>query len=521
MRNILSQAKSCNVAAVCILALAVLFTACKNSNEPSGPTSKAKYTVIVYANGGENLDYSSENDISEAAEYIKTKENDYSVRMFVYMKYSSQKGFDKQRKYPFEETGKMYVPGGKADEVYFYEVGSECINFTNDKEMQLLSLPDQWIVDNKDAPMYEPDYIASVLKNVAKNAPAENYILVLAGHASGWEPDEDGDYPAPAKVTASAITDDVFGGRAIKAKELHDGIQKSGIPVRAIVFDCCLQNSIEYLSELTDVTTYTLGSGHTTHGGDYAALIKELFAASEGQAGLKKALSNYAEVYAKQHKDDYEKNNHDQVLMNVDFAVVEMAKMPAVWTSLKKIVDYMCANVKDSAKYEIPSRQCYQYYNASAKYDLTDYLSKMTKEGAPYEDDSTYQQLFNGVYYSLEEAIVHHAYALHYASNVPEDKEAPQMSMNINIGAKGRMQDVFEATSAGYSCYDSEGKEWIFSPTGTTWTKGSETNVHYNWQYSYAQSIFDQKTGWTRWIKLNPVMPYGNPPIGDEGDSNE
>ena len=125
------------------------------------------------------------------------------------------------------------------------------------------------------------------------------------------------------------------------------------------------------------------------------------------------------------------------------------------------------------------------------------------------------------MYYALEDAIVHHAYALHYASNVPEDKEAPQMSMNINLGAKGRMQDVFEATSKGYSCYDSEGQEWIFSPNATpTWTKGSETNVKYNWQYSYALSTFDQKTGWTRWIRLNPVMPYGNPPIGDDGDSN-
>lgn len=95
------------------------------------------------------------------------------------------------------------------------------------------------------------------------------------------------------------------------------------------------------------------------------------------------------------------------------------------------------------------------------------------------------------------------------------------MSMNINLGAKGRMQDGFEATAEGYSCYDSEGQEWIFSPnTSPTWTKGSETNVKYNWQYSYDLSTFDRQTGWTRWIRINPVMPYGNPPIGDDGDSN-
>ena len=123
----------------------------------------------------------------------------------------------------------------------------------------------------------------------------------------------------------------------------------------------------------------------------------------------------------------------------------------------------------------------------------------------------------------LEGAIVYHAYALHYVSNLPDDAEAPKLSMNINMGAKGRIQSSFEATESGsFSCFDSEGKQWFFLPNGTsTWTQGDKTDVKYNWQYSYALSTFDAKTGWSRWLKLNPVMPYGNPPIGDDGDTNE
>ena len=509
--------------AVVLIVSAVLFPACKSGNDPVGPTEKAKYTVILYANGGENLDYSVEQDIAAAAEFLTTKKDDYSVRMAVFMKYSSQEGLDKQSRNKEKDQGKPYVPGGKAGEVYFYEVGPECIDFNNPNAYQNLSLPDKWIADHSDAAMYSPEYMASVLQDVAKNMPAENYILVLSGHAGGWEPNDDGVYPAPAKMPASAISDAFLDGRAIRAKELHDGVKQSGLPVSAIVFDCCLQNSIEYLSELTDVTTYTLASGHTTHGGDYASLLKELFAAQDGQAGLKKALSNYAEVYAVNHKEDWEENQNDKVLMNVDFAVVEMAKMPAVWTALKNIVDYMCANVKDSAKYAIPSRQCYHYFNETPKYDLSDYLYKMMKDGAPYAGNEAYRELFNNVYYALEGAIVYHAYALHYVSNLPDDAEAPKLSMNINMGAKGRIQSSFEATESGsFSCFDSEGKQWFFLPNGTsTWTQGDKTDVKYNWQYSYALSTFDAKTGWTRWLKLNPVMPYGNPPIGDDGDTNE
>lgn len=504
-----------------MIAMLLGMNACKSNNEPSGPTGKAKYTVIVYGNGGENLDAIEEYDIAGAAEFLQTKKNDFSVRFAVFMKYSSQEGIDKQSEDMLKREGKPYQPGGKAGKVYFYEVGSECIDVNNTKAVQYLSLSDKWIVDHSDAAMYDPAYMASVLKDVAKNVPAENYILVLSGHASGWEPDEDGEYPAPNKAPQSTISDAFLDGRAIKAKELHDGIKQSGIPVSAIVFDCCLQNSIEYLSELTDVTTYTLGSGHTTHGGDYGSLLKALFEAPDGQAGLKKALSDYADVYAINHKNDWKENQNDKVLMNVDFAVVEMAKMPAVWTALKSIVNYMCTNMKDSALYAIPARQCYQYYNGASKYDLSDYLTKMMKDGAPYANNEAYRELYNNVYYALENAIVHHAYALNYASNVPGDVEAPKLSMNINIGAKGRMQNGFSITQSGYQCFDSEGKEWYFSPAGTTWAQGTGSNVHYNWRYSYDLSTFDAKTGWTRWLKLNPVMPYGNPPINDDGDTNE
>jgi len=94
--------------------------------------------------------------------------------------------------------------------------------------------------------------------------------------------------------------------------------------------------------------------------------------------------------------------------------------------------------------------------------------------------------------------------------------------MSINLGAKGRMQDTYEESEDGYLCFDYTGKQWFFTPTDTPeWTEGDKTSVYYDWRYSYDLSVFDAKTGWTRWIKLNPVMPYNNPPIGDEGDTNE
>ena len=52
------------------------------------------------------------------------------------------------------------------------------------------------------------------------------------------------------------------------------------------------------------------------------------------------------------------------------------------------------------------------------------------------------------------------------------------------------------------------------------WTKDTEKLIEHNWDYSYAKSVFDQKTGWTKWLKANPAMPYNNPPRGDDDDYN-
>ena len=509
-------------------ALCMVFTACEK-NEGPADGSKAKYTVILYANGGENLDDAIEADIARAAEFLNTKSKDYSVRMVTYMKYSSTKGLAKQNSEMLKNQSKRYIPGGKAGKVYLYEVGSACIDFKDQAGcVQNLQMNDKWVVDDSLAAMYDPAYMAKVLKDIARLAPAENYIFVIAGHAGGWNMDADGDgYPTTAKKPAIAMTDAFHKGRAIKAKELHDGIMQSGLNVSAVIFDCCMMNSIEYLSEMTDITKFALGSGHTTHGGDYQDLLKELFNAPSSQAGLQQALSAYAETYAKNHKKDYE-DYHNPVLMNTDFAVVDMAKLKNVWEPLKKITDFLCTNYKaaDSAKYVIPARDCYQYFNADCKYDLMDYLTFMAMEGAPYEDNTEYEALLDALDKAVDNAIVSHAYSLNYVDpKRTQDKVEAILSMSINIGAKGCFQADYEGNpQLGYKCYDSNGDVWYFNPKDPTktWWKASGTtnNPAYNWTYSYAKSVFEQRTGWTRWVKLNPVMPFNNPPFGDDGDTN-
>lgn len=510
----------------------MMFAGCNKDNTPTPAGEKAKYTVLVYANGGENLDNLIEADLSDAAAFLNTKDQDYSVRACVTMKYSSEKGLQAQSDDAQAELKKSYIPGGEAGYVYSYELASGCIDFKEaEGTIQYLKLNPKWSTDNSAAQMFTPNYISETLKGVAKDLPAENYILIIAGHANGWCVDQDGEYPQTNKAPMSAMTDANFNNRAITAKELAQGIRNSGVNVKAVIFDCCLTNNIEYLSELTDIPglEYTLASGHTTKGGNYKEFLEQLYEVTNGKKDLKTALCDYAEVYARLHKEDYKLHPNDYMLMNTDFAVVDLAKLKNVWVPLKKVVDFLCENYNaaDSAKYEIPSREAYQYYNKTPKYDLMDYLALMMGNGGPYETNEQYKALYNALDDIMETAIVAHAYSLNYVDETkkPKDVAEATMSMSVNIGAKGCLQYSFtHIPQYGYPCYDYKGMEWYVDPTDkdTTWyQENPQYNLYNDWQYSVDKSKFQANTGWYNWVKKNPVMPYNNPPFGDEGDKNE
>ena len=48
-----------------LAAACIIFAACNKDNTPTPAGEKAKYTVLVYANGGENLDHLIEADLCD------------------------------------------------------------------------------------------------------------------------------------------------------------------------------------------------------------------------------------------------------------------------------------------------------------------------------------------------------------------------------------------------------------------------------------------------------------------------
>ena len=108
----------------------------------------------------------------------------------------------------------------------------------------------------------DPDVMREVLNYTAANYPADDYGLVLWGHATGWEI-EDSTY-VPSSKRAYGI--DNGGnttsntGRSMNMYTLAQTLKAWGQPLRFILADCCQFQCVESAYELRNATDYIIGS---------------------------------------------------------------------------------------------------------------------------------------------------------------------------------------------------------------------------------------------------------------------
>ena len=350
--------------AIFICGLAVtMFTSCVDKTDnPSGDVTptvvEADYTVMLYTSGGGNLDYSIEKDIVKAAAAIKTDSK--KVRYIVQYKYSSESSLNMDA---------SFVPSGKAGHLYRYEATPDIVNPT---ESPMLLLKDNQIygTQNAAAELYQPDSIANFMKYCKQVAPAKNYILVVSDHGGGYTVIHDYDKSLQPQQTGNSLTrgcvyDDHLNDAAISIKELRQGIERSGVKLKMLNFDCCMMNMMENLSELIGLTDYTLASGHTTYGEEWGSFVKHLRQAAD-TGNFEQAMTQYAETICDYNRNLYTKQNATSA-RDVDFALTDMRKFPAVLTALKAFTDYIVDNFpkltkEELASLDIPATSCYQYY---------------------------------------------------------------------------------------------------------------------------------------------------------------
>ena len=464
---------------------------------------EADYTVMLYTVGGGNLDNQIETDIKNAAGAIKA--DNKKVRYLIQYKYSSQASIN-------GISG--FLPSGKPGHVYRYEASP---NIVNTEKSPMLLLKDDYIygTQNEKAEFFQPDSIVNFMKYCQKVAPAKNYILVLSDHGGGYAVNDDYDKSLEKMGTRATCFDDNLAGRGITCKEIRTALEKSGMHLTMLYFDCCLMNNMETLSEVINLTDYVLASGHTNGGGNHQAFVEELYNASAGDA-FTDAMSRYAKTCA-------QRNNMIWMLhgatwaRNVDFVLTDMKKFPAILTALRDYVDFAIKNMggAQAEDFQYAASDCYQYSPGFPLYDLRDYCEKLQANAFGHLPNEWH-------YYDNLENALQAAQVCHYYSIQSEGyKEITPhwLSYNVSLGAKGFIgSTILKKEPTKIYGYNKDGNLATVDISNLNLTVLGKNTPWFAWSQTYHQLEFDKQTGWSRWLEANTGFPINNPPYDNQDD---
>ena len=464
---------------------------------------EADYTVMLYTVGGGNLDNQVETDIKNAAGAIKA--DNKKVRYLIQYKYSSQASIN-------GISG--FLPSGKPGHVYRYEASP---NIVNTEKSPMLLLKDDYIygTQSEKAEFFQPDSIVNFMKYCQKVAPAKNYILVLSDHGGGYAVNDDYDKSLEKTGTRATCFDDNLAGRGITCKEIRTALEKSGMHLTMLYFDCCLMNNMETLSEVINLTDYVLASGHTNGGGNHQAFVEELYNASAGDA-FTDAMSRYAKTCAQRNSMIWMLHGATWA-RNVDFVLTDMKKFPAILTALRDYVDFAIKNMggAQAEDFQYAASDCYQYSPGFPLYDLRDYCEKLQANAFGHLPNEWH-------YYDNLENALQAAQVCHYYSIQSEGyKEITPhwLSYNVSLGAKGFIgSTILKKEPTKIYGYNKDGNLATVDISNLNLTVLGKNTPWFAWSQTYHQLEFDKQTGWSRWLEANTGFPINNPPYDNQDD---
>ena len=458
---------------------------------------------MLYTVGGGNLDNQIETDIKNAAGAIKA--DNKKVRYLIQYKYSSQASIN-------GISG--FLPSGKPGRVYRYEASP---NIVNTEKSPMLLLKDDYIygTQNEKAEFFQPDSIVNFMKYCQKVAPAKNYILVLSDHGGGYAVNDDYDKSLEKTGTRATCFDDNLAGRGITCKEIRTALEKSGMHLTMLYFDCCLMNNMETLSEVINLTDYVLASGHTNGGGNHQAFVEELYNASADDA-FTDAMSRYAKTCALRNSMLWMLHGVTWA-RNVDFVLTDMKKFPAILTALRDYVDFAIKNMggAQAEDFQYAASDCYQYSPGFPLYDLRDYCEKLQANAFGHLPDEWH-------YYDNLENALQAAQVCHYYSIQSEGyKEITPhwLSYNVSLGAKGFIgSTILKKEPTKIYGYNKDGNLATVDISNLNLTVLGKNTPWFAWSQTYHQLEFDKQTGWSRWLEANTGFPINNPPYDNQDD---
>jgi len=336
---------------------------CKDSDdrEPWEKADKVSRTVLVYMAGENNLTLSNSNrflwnDLSEIIEGSKLMTDDQRLLVFIDSLMTNKNDTAKEGK------------------------GLPCIVEVHGGKMYKRHTFDHEFYSS------DPAYFRQILQWMTTNATAEEYGLVLWGHATGWAVHKDS--VAQARVSRGYGQDDgsgIAGGKLKWMNITQMAKAMEGLPKLSFIFaDCCLMMNAEVGYELRNATEYLIGSPAEIpgDGAPYQKVLPYFF--KKGSELYKGIIDTYYDYYTEEFKDDSSLKGYSLPLSVIDTRYIENLAhqthdILATFTPQKPEIP-----VFDGVTF-------YWYYDAAIMYDMKAFI----KTNASEEDFTQWEKAYN------------------------------------------------------------------------------------------------------------------------------
>jgi len=303
----------------------------KVSEAPSdveiGTQSKAKWTIMVYMAADNDLESAAIDDLNEM-EYVNLP-NDIKVTFLI----DRAEGYD---------TSNGDWTGTKVGIVTF------------DQDPQMIKSPmEDWGEKNTG----DPSTLKEFINWSIQKAPAENYMLVIWDHGSGFttaQDEESGDY-----LTLDEIV------QAIKQSDLPNG------KVDVLGFDACLMATLDTVYTLKDVADYIVASPELEpeDGWDYTKWFQNITQDKDNTVTQEELIQDVVTAYGEAYQ------NYPQ---KIALTGLKTDGIGGLISSLKELNDSLANAGQDATKIKSVLSEVSIYGELGIFVDLKDLVSKIS-----------------------------------------------------------------------------------------------------------------------------------------------
>jgi hypothetical protein len=266
--------------------------------------------------------------------------------------------------------------------------------------------------------------------------------------------------------------------------------------------------------------------------------------------GIRTYMGVFVNTITTAMRDSYKQAQGDRIKRSMDYTLTDMSKLPALFTSIKDVVDFLGKtdiSGMDVDLFNDAASGCYQYVDNRPLFDMVGYLNQL-KEKA-FKGNSEFAGLVSQVETAAKACHIAHGefsydtngtdktYNLTYSvtlgfsssrlifSTTDQDVKAhtpttPQgvIMYSVKVG-EGTTEspyynDYLMENGDNFLSQWIKGQEYNFLDINFYWGDGSGSR--FSWDNTYRTLQFDKATGWSNWMKKNPGIHDDNPPYDDQ-----